>query len=505
MELKVFQDEVPAAAGVCELKTELPVETEILIPDYLPQVFKIVKCLVWFVALNKQVLEDRVTLEGYLRCVVYYQSDNDQSLCQTEQKLPFTRSLEIRGWEGTPGPVALSGEVEYLNCRAVNQRRVDIRGAYALRVRVPFVHPQQILTKLEGGEVQQKTETLSLMKNAACLDKLITAEEEIEFPAPPLAVLDISGLGQTEEIKLISGKAVVKGRVEVQVLYRTQPGYRLERLEKDFPFHQILDLEDLPENCRCFASVELVGSTLMAGSGSENSAAVTVTAMLHLRAFCPVEYEAVSDAYSTRYETQLEEQTVQSEELADTLNQNVDCQVSGALPDENAEVLECFAVPAPPELIQDGTRVELHGRATAHIFCMNSLGEIDCYDKAFEYTLPGTYTGSAADYRAECWCGVRSARAEKKGREVQAQITLAVNGLVWRRRQSQVLSGAACGEELKNPNPAVALRIYYAKKGEEIFEIAKRYHVAPQAVLEDNGLEGSQLEEDRRLLVPSQG
>ena len=113
MELKVFQDEVPAAAGVYEMKTELPVETEILIPDYLPQVFKIVKCLVWFVALNKQVMEDRVTLEGYLRCVVYYQSDLDQSLCQTEQKLPFTRSLEMRGWEGTPGAVSVSGEAEY--------------------------------------------------------------------------------------------------------------------------------------------------------------------------------------------------------------------------------------------------------------------------------------------------------------------------------------------------------------------------------------------------------
>ena len=144
------------------------------------------------------------------------------------------------------------------------------------------------------------------MKAAACLDKRITAEDEVEFPAPPLSVLDISGLGQTEEIKLISGKAVVKGRVSVQVLYRTQPGYRLEKLEKDFPFHQILDLEDLPENCQCFASAELVGSTLMAGSGPENTAAVTVTAMLHLRAFCPVEYQAVSDAYSTRFETQLE-------------------------------------------------------------------------------------------------------------------------------------------------------------------------------------------------------
>ena len=78
-----------------------------------------------------------------------------------------------------------------------------------------------------------------------------------------------------------------------------------------------------------------------------------------------------------------------------------------------------------------------------------------------------------------------------------------MTGLVWRRQSRQVLSGAACGEAL--PEPTVALRIYYAKKGEEIFEIAKRYHVAPQAVLEGNGLEESRLEEDCRLLVPSQG
>ncbi|MBQ5755047.1 MAG: hypothetical protein IIV90_05210, partial [Oscillospiraceae bacterium] len=180
------------------------------------------------------------------------------------------------------------------------------------------------------------------------------------------------------------------------------------------------------------------------------------------------------------------------------------CRVGGALPDENAEILECFAAASPPELIQDGQRLELHGRAAAHIFCMNSLGEIDCYDKAFEYTLPGTYTGNAADYRLECWCGVKSARAEKKGREVSAEIALCINGLVWRRKSCQVLSGAACTEELKDGDGAVALRVCYAKAGEEVFEIAKRYHVAPEAILEGNGLEGPVLEQDSRLLVPSQ-
>ena len=44
--MKAYQDTVMTAQNICETKLELPVETEILIPDYLPQVFKIVKCFV---------------------------------------------------------------------------------------------------------------------------------------------------------------------------------------------------------------------------------------------------------------------------------------------------------------------------------------------------------------------------------------------------------------------------------------------------------------------------
>ncbi len=86
MELKVFRDSLSAMGSLCETKAELPVEAEILIPDYLPQVFKIIKCFVYLVPLQKQITAGRLTVDGYLRCVVYYQAEEDQSLCQTEQK-----------------------------------------------------------------------------------------------------------------------------------------------------------------------------------------------------------------------------------------------------------------------------------------------------------------------------------------------------------------------------------------------------------------------------------
>ena len=81
MEIKVYQDTVTAGQVICDTKQELSVEAEILIPDYLPQVFKIVKCFVACVVLQKQFSAGRLTVEGYLRCVVLYQSEEAASLC----------------------------------------------------------------------------------------------------------------------------------------------------------------------------------------------------------------------------------------------------------------------------------------------------------------------------------------------------------------------------------------------------------------------------------------
>ena len=95
MELKVFRDVLPAAGADCTAKAELPLETELLISDYLPPVQRIVKCFAKPVVLQKQLAPGRLTLEGYLRCTVYYQGEEGAGLCQTEQKLPFTKALEL--------------------------------------------------------------------------------------------------------------------------------------------------------------------------------------------------------------------------------------------------------------------------------------------------------------------------------------------------------------------------------------------------------------------------
>lgn len=127
MELKIFRDTLPQGGAGCTVKAELPLETEIRISDDLPPVGKLVKCFVHPVVLQRQLQPGRLTLEGYLRCTVFYQSEAEKGLCQTEQKLPFTRQLELPELAFTAWTAVVEGQTEYLNTRAADPRRIEVR------------------------------------------------------------------------------------------------------------------------------------------------------------------------------------------------------------------------------------------------------------------------------------------------------------------------------------------------------------------------------------------
>ena len=190
MEIKVYQDTVTAGQVICDTKQELSVEAEILIPDYLPQVFKIVKCFVACVVLQKQFSAGRLTVEGYLRCVVLYQSEEAASLCRAEHKLPFTKQVELSGENTGAAHAWVSGQTEYVNCRAVSGRRVDVRGAFLMNILALCAAQQPVLTALSGDGVEQKTQALQHVEFLCAPEKLCTAQCQVPFAETPDMVLD---------------------------------------------------------------------------------------------------------------------------------------------------------------------------------------------------------------------------------------------------------------------------------------------------------------------------
>lgn len=504
MDLKIFRDSLPAAGGSCTVKAELPLETEILISDYLPPVFKLVKCFARPVVLQKQLQPGKLTLEGYLRCIVYYQGEEGAGLCQTEQKLPFTKALELPSFNFAAWTAVVEGATEYLNCRVVNPRRVEVRGAFGLTASVRAQLKAEVITALADSGIEQRMSTLSGVRSVAALDKLLTADGELRFAQAPAAILDISGTAQVRELKLLAGKAVVKGEMHIQCAWRAEGEDALQNQNVTLAFNQVLDVEGISEGCKCLCVVEPVGFTVAQGEGDASSQ-LTATAMLHLRAWRPFQLQIVADAYSTRFETNLVPQTLPVEGLAALLDETVTVTGSGPLPDAGARLLACFASFGPAQIAPRGDGWALTARVLVTAFGENSLAEMESYEKALELSLPLDITvPEGAELYPECWLSAENLQCTCAGGTLEVSVTVHAEGAVLCRSVHNGVGSIELGEPLAPADPEISLRIYYAQAGEELFAIARRFHVSLGQMLAANQLDASMeiLSEPHRLLVP---
>ncbi|MEG1381687.1 MAG: DUF3794 domain-containing protein [Ruthenibacterium sp.] len=500
MELKVYQDTIAAAQIICDAKAELPIETELLIPDYLPQVFKIVKCIVSLVTLQKQVTAARLTVEGYLRITVFYQSDTDETLCQTEQKISFTKQLELTGGSYFAPEIRVTGETEYVNCRAVNQRRVEIRGAYALSIHACAQTGQEVITALADCGIEQKTLPLQSMQTVTVQEKMFTAEETLTFETAPEMVLSIVCSGAVSETKLMAGKAVLKGELHAMVYYRTASGHTILQIEKQIPFHEIIEAEGVDDACAALSFVEPTGCTLL--SGEDGAQSLSVTAFLSLKVYRTVQVLSVVDAFSTAYETEIATQEIVLESEIEPFVREIEAVASGPVPDEDAAVIAAFAQVLPPEPLLQDSRMILRGCVFVQILCANALGEIDCYDKVCEYTLPNGYAIAPDEFSLTAQAQVLQVAAHKSGQDMSAAVLLRVKGLVARKQKVSVARSVLCTAPRTGLPEQAALRIYYAQAGENLFDIAKQYAASPADIAAANDVDAEQLAEKTQLLIP---
>lgn len=504
VELKIYRDTIRTMGSICDIPLEVPLEAEILIPDYLPAVFKIVKTLVHRVVLQRQLQGGRLLVEGYFRVEVLYQGE-DQNLCTVEQKIAFSKQQELRGMEENSLPAScrldISGEVQYINCRAVSQRRLDLRGAYHLQVYAAGDFQQEVITALAENGVQQKNSSIPTLQLYTSREKQFTLEEPVAFEAQPEVVVHTQATVQLQEVRIVAGKAVVKGELRTTVIYREAQTAPLHRQEAALPFHQVLEMEAADEDCECQAQLEMIGCSIFSEPSQEEETRLSCTCLLTVRAWKAAQFIGVTDCFSTQQELDVEYGECSTDTLLETVSNTVEVQAEGKLPEDSLQILECFAECSAPELVVLENRTAIRGKATAHLICRNDLGEIDCYDKTCEYLLPKRYELPLEEITASLTAVCDGVRCLQNDAQAQAEITVRVQGFLCRRQHSRVVQGVRCVQPLEK-NEEIALRVYYAQAGEEVFDIAKRYHASPEAISALAGIEGDVLQAPARLLIP---
>ena len=153
MDLSLTRDTVPVSDTVLETSVEHPVDCDIILPDYCPDIARILKTEAGACVNSKKIDAGTLSLSGILRIKLIYIPENSRQIrCVTHEE-PFTHNFDLRE-PAENATVMAKARAGYCNCRPLGPRRLQVRTGAALAVRVSVQREENFISGCEDGQIE---------------------------------------------------------------------------------------------------------------------------------------------------------------------------------------------------------------------------------------------------------------------------------------------------------------------------------------------------------------
>ena len=490
---------------------EQPVDLDISLPDYCPDIQRILKCQVYPRITGRNVIGDRVELEGTYSVKVFYLDAGGTALRCCENSSSFFAAITLK--QAADGAhVSAFTRVEYINCRATSPRRLDIHGAFSVCAKVVGRTDSEVVCGIEGEGIEQRQKAMPYSRLAGFCGQQFPLEEVLELPSSkPGAdnIMRATAYASLQDSKAVAGKLMVKGEVTLKLLYSSVLDENmLESMEYAIPFSQMLEGSDFTDDCLCDVRLDVAGLTIQVKndySGDKTFFDVQVNPYAEAISYQPAEVTVVTDAYSKAYELEIGYQQKTLEQVVELLSDSTIQKSSISL--EGAGIAKVFDVwnelSAVTAAEQDG-QIVYKGKFNVCILAANNENRPFYTERMidFEYAHPW---GAEKPKGVKCTprlsvAGI-SYRITGDGMEIKAELRLSTE--VVTQSSLKIISEVRADEDRPRArDTTAALSIYYADPGESLWDIARAYCTSMDAIRQENDLAGEFVESRGMLLIP---
>ncbi|MDD6174260.1 MAG: DUF3794 domain-containing protein [Firmicutes bacterium] len=509
-----FQTEKEPFCSLRELfsgSSEQPVDLDVTLPDYCPDISRILKCQVKPQVTARQIVGDRLTVEGTSLVRLLYVDEEGRGVRNCELTSAFSTSFNLKQTPENP-VVFTSVRVDFINCRAITKRRIDLHGAFTVFAHVFGVQREELLTNSSGAGVMMKKKHCEADQYLSAVQQPFTLSETFELDPGKMAeaLVRFSASGAIADSKVIADKVIVKGEITIDFLYLTDvEAGTLDTAEFTAPFSQIIDLEGIDDDCICDVRLELlsVQAQLMPSSAEEAAQLETevravVTAAAKQRITMPV----ITDAYSTQYEMDLQRRAVCLEKKIDQLNETFLCKGSiSASADAVASVTDVWCNVVSADAVFREGKLEISGRVNVCLLTEDAERVPHYFEGMIDYSASHEYPNADEAVTALPDVSVASAGYRISGADsIEMRLELKLNAAVCSQTKENIVCEMIPDEQKpKAHDHTCALTLYYADEGESIWEIARRYDTSQEAISKENDLSGEIVETRGMLLIPA--
>lgn len=508
MNLNCYTQKLCFLENAFESTAEHSLDVDITLPDYCPDIQRILKCNVTANIISVQNNSGRVTADVNAVVRLVYIGENGK-IAGYEQSYPIQKYVESNKISNDSS-VKVNVCNDYVNCRAVNPRRADIKAMLTFIFKAYNKTDDNILTDADGSGVQMMKEDYNFASLSGICEKMFSMNEVIEIPEQKNSIsqiINISSFAMINESKIINNKALIKGDCSIRINYISDNDEAIDCVEHSMPISQIIETDGLNENNICNITVKVCSCEAIPKSDSSGNMRL-IDLNARLNAFV-VSYEEIpvsliSDAYSTEYGTNNTFKNMEISEYKDKVNSSF----------TNKVVLESIGVSVDDVMAAwcsdlkfvfspKNNGLLISGTYQANVIYRDSEGKTDIIQKIVDYEYL-----SGSDFKSENILCIGNAQITASSCAVTGDSRLELkteiyfSGIILSKYNKRYIGSISLNDEMIKNKKSYALTIYFCNDGEDIWNIARRYNTTVDAIMNENDLSERIIHKGRMMLIP---
>ncbi len=484
-------------------------DTDLIVPDVKPDIIKILQVDGSAFITSKEMTDGSCKINGRVKYTVFYLPDNSENAIEAiHAEQDFSHKIDT--FSDTSCMIDIACDVERIDFTLLNSRKLAIKTTislpYAIMENKSLSLAQGIdYTSAEAIYAPVKTENLQVFEECS-----FTLRDCLELPSgrPCISqILKLDAKVVNPEIKAITGKAVLKGDLQLSALYLDCDG-TLNTVAGEIPFTEIAEAFNLEEDAPCHADFHMGDFSFepsfdAAGEATSVNFDVSVTAVISSYASC--EMQALTDCFCPGAKADMIYENIAFENVISHANDNHTVKEIIAPPEnapEISSVYNLFAKPVIQSAAPANGMICIEGTLEVYASCITAAPQMPVYTFKRDIPLKLSLEASCSDGCSSCIADIAVTNISfnlNMANEIELRSSLAVSAKLIGKTELNVVSECSLSEA-KNEAGIV---IYFVQPGDSLWSIAKNYSVALCELSEINGLaENDTLDIGKKLIIP---
>ena len=493
-----------------EGSTQAMADSEVIVPDIKPDILKVLQVDAETVITQRSVEKGKLLICGRVDYNILYIPDSEgEKIKSIKTTADFRQAVTCPGATDNSESV-VEAAAERVEFNVVNSRKLRLRTIVVINYEVFNVKECEITSSTDDDTAECLTKKVSFENVTNVSEHEFTIKESVEIPSGQPAISEIlkaDARVSDIEYKTVTGKVIIKGGVDANILYTDDEG-EIRFTGVEIPFTEVLDAEGVGEDTVCELNLKLINTICEAEpdrDGDMRIISLDIDVVTHVTGIDIEEDEVLCDCFEPYCTTECNTEminvikTTERPSLQNSIREIVE------FPHEAPAVNGVYNVVANAIINRadhSNGRVICEGKLEIYVLYVTDATDDPVYsikkDIPFSYMLDCENINGNENIALKADVTHMSYNLNSSG-ELELRCVLVINGKLTENEEIANITDIVTYQR----DERRGIVICFVAGNESLWDVAKRYSVPQHKIAKYNKLETDMIESGTKLFIPA--